>query len=32
VDLNRWLKGSYAIPVVEDDASVPTDDDYDEPQ
>ena len=21
IDLNRWLKGSYAVPVVEEDAS-----------
>ncbi len=23
VDLNRWLKGAYAIPVVEEDGSIP---------
>lgn len=23
IDLNRWLTGSYAIPVVEEDGSVP---------
>ena len=22
IDLNRWLKGSYAVPVIEEDASV----------
>ena len=21
IDLNRWLKGSYAVPVIEEDAS-----------
>ena len=25
VDLSRWLNGRYAIPVVEEDGSIPTD-------
>ncbi len=25
VDLSRWLNGHYAIPVVEEDGSIPTD-------
>ncbi len=26
IDLSRWLKGAYAIPVVEEDGSLPEDD------
>lgn len=25
IDLNRWLSGTYAVPVVEEDASAPAD-------
>ncbi|HQF30323.1 MAG TPA: DNA gyrase inhibitor YacG [Hyphomicrobiales bacterium] len=29
IDLNRWLKGSYAIPVVEEDGGTTPDDGID---
>jgi uncharacterized protein len=29
IDLSRWLSGSYAIPAVEDDASVQSDETVD---